>query len=308
MSKQFILVTWGGIGDLLVCTPTLKALRETYPDHKIIVYCLKQKKEHVYVLQNNPYITSLRTLHWTTMLRYPYHLYLYLFRRKKAKYYSLDFQLIPLSYIYDKSVKEIVPDIFNIKLNDTKVSLFLTTHEEQQAQKRLLPYKNVVLMHITSVSSRNHLWPHENWVELVRQLPEYTFIQLGLEKELYVEGAVDWRGKTTLREVFGLMKYASSFVGIESCLAHITNAFDTPGVVLFGDSSPVHWGHSNNINIYKDVSCGPCYYYLWGQGCPYGNKCMKQITVGEVKQALLQQMSKRKMVCPNAETPATIPL
>lgn len=301
MRKNFILVTFGGIGDLLLCTPTIQLLKQTYPKCKIIVYYLRGNEGHAEALKNNPYVSSVRLLHWTAMWRYPAHLYQYFFRRHKVKYHSLDFQVVPLSFIYNKSVKEIVPEIFSLKLDNPKVSLFFTEQEYRKAEQAMLPYKNVVLMHVTSACSRNHHWPMENWEELVKQLPEYTFIQLGVMKELHVEGALDWRGKTNLREALCLMKYADSFVGVDSSLAHSTNAFDIPGVVLFGDSSPVHWGHTNNINISKNVPCGPCYFYLWGQGCPYGNQCMKLITVEEVKQALIQQMNKRKTPCAKAE-------
>ena len=151
-------------------------------------------------------------------------------------------------------------------------------------------------MHIHSRSSNNHHWAIENWGNLVRQLPEFTFIQLGMPDEPAVEGAIDWRGKTSMREAFCLLKYAASYVGVDSVHAHVSNAFDLPGVVLFGDSNPALWGHDNNINIYKGIRCSPCYYHLWGATCPYGNTCMKLITVDDVKEALLKQMAKRRAV------------
>ncbi len=133
----------------------------------------------------------------------------------------------------------------------------------------------------------------EKWKELVRQLQDYTFIQLGHKDEPHVEGALDWRGKIGLREGFCMLKYSTSFVGIDSSFAHATNAFGLPGVVLFGDTSPVYWGHDNNINIYKNVFCSPCYDYSWGDPCPLGHECMNQITVDEVKLALIRQVRRR---------------
>lgn len=301
MREEFIIIAWGGAGDMLLCTPTFKALKETWPDHKIIVYYFKAGKyAHTHPLLNNPYIDSMRMVHWSTMWRYPRQYYQYLFRSHKVKYYSLNFQRVPLSFLHDKPVALIVPEIFGITSTDRKVQLFLTAKEDRLAKQRLSPYKNVVLMHITSTCSPNHHWPLENWVELVRQLPEYTFIQIGLKKEPVVQGALDWRGTTTLREAFCLIKHATSFVGVDGSMSHATNAFDTPGVVLFGDSSPRQWGHPNNINISKGVECSPCYFYLYGQGCPYGNKCMKMITVEEVKEALRIQIEKgRKRINPD---------
>ncbi len=89
-----------------------------------------------------------------------------------------------------------------------------------------------------------------------------------------------------------LVKYATAFVGIDSSVAHMTNAFDLPGVVVWGDTDPRHWGHSNNINLYKLLPCSPCYYMLGGIPCPYDHRCMTEITVDEVKAALLKQLER----------------
>jgi len=293
MNKEILVVTWGGIGDVLVCTPTLKAVKEKYPDFKLIVYC--SRKYHPQVFKNNPYIDSVRLLKAKHMWRYPSHLYAYLFNRNRFKYYHLFFQHIPPSWIYKKTMKEIVPEIFtdlDIKLTDKKVQLFLTKAEEEKARVCISAYKSPILMHIHSTSSSNHHWPLERWEALVKSLPEFTFIQVGNVNERRVNGAVDLRGKTTVREVFALLKYAVSFVGVDSCFGHVTNAFNIPGVVLFSDSSPVYWGHENNINIYKDISCSPCYDYLSPFPCPYGHECMKEISVKEVRDAVLLQTSK----------------
>jgi len=157
----------------------------------------------------------------------------------------------------------------------------------------MAPYKNTVLMHIHSRSSVNHHWPIEKWEALIEALPDCTFIQIGNKDEKYVKGSLDWRGKTQLRDAFCLIKHAHTFVGVDSSFAHATNAFGLPGVVLFGDSSPVHWGHENNINLYKKVSCSPCYYYIGSNPCPYGHECMNTIDVHEVRAAVLHQLASR---------------
>lgn len=289
--KNIVVVTWGGVGDVMVCTPTLRAIKEKHPAHHLIVYCLN--KQHRDVLLNNPYIDSLRLVGVKYMWKYPAHLYAYLFNPTKLKYYYMHFQHIPLSWASVKHVKDIVPEIFSdlaLEIVHREVQLFFTRAEESKAREALVQYRNVVLMHIHSRSSANHHWPMEKWEELVKALPAITFIQIGHFDEQAVTGALDWRGKTSLREALCLLKYADSFVGVDSSLAHASNAFNLPGVVLFGDSSPVFWGHENNINIFKDVRCSPCYYYLDGDPCPYGHECMNQITVAEVQKALTEQL------------------
>jgi ADP-heptose:LPS heptosyltransferase len=285
------MVTWGGLGDLLVCTPAIKAVKLACPDRKVILYC--RSKSRYEALKHNPFIDSVRMLTPWRMWRYPHHLFKYLFRRKQVEYYNLNFQQIPVSWIYSKNVKEIAAEIFHdipLDLYDKRVQLFFTRKEEMKAREILSTYRNPVLMHIHSRSSDNHCWPLENWAALVSSMPDCTFIQIGYPDEPTVPGAIDWKGKTSLREALCLLKYASSFVGIDSSMAHATNAFGLPGVVLFGDSSPLYWGHSNNINIYKGVRCSPCFYYTLNDPCPYGHECMRQITVDEVRRAIRQQL------------------
>ncbi|HEY8898250.1 MAG TPA: glycosyltransferase family 9 protein [Niastella sp.] len=290
MSKELIIVSAGGIGDAIVATPTYKALRQTYPHHRIIVYCVNEK--HYNVFLNNPHIDSLRMLKVKHMWKYPRHLYAYLFNRKSIQYRLMAFQHIPLTFIYDKNVKEIIPEIFDLPVKDPKAELYFTHKEEETAKKLLEPFPCPILMHIHSRASQNHHWELERWETLVKELPECTFIQIGHVDEPYVKGAVDFRGKTGLREALCMLKFACSFVGVDSNFSHVTNAFDVPGVVLFGDSSPVFWGHSNNINIYKALPCSPCYYDLWSDPCPYGHECMDAIAVEDVKQALYTQIGK----------------
>jgi ADP-heptose:LPS heptosyltransferase len=309
MNKQFVIVPIGGIGDWLVCTPAIKALKEKYPDHRIVIYKSKRSyKNMVAVLANNPDVHAVRLLNWITLMRYPRDLFMTLcdvynrffrprqkewFRMNKAKYFEMHFQHIAPTIIYQKSVKEIIPEILGLRVKNARIQLFTTPDEDRHAIAMLAPYRYPVIMHIHSNSSDNHHWDMSNWRALVRELPQYSFIQVGSPKEPYVEGAIDWRGKTSLREVFCLLKHAASFVGVDSSMSHATNAFDTPGVVLFGDSSPVYWGHPNNINIYKKLPCSPCYYVLAGGACPYDTQCMKEITVEDVKQALVTQITSR---------------
>lgn len=252
------------------------------------------------MLQNNPHVDVIRvvkeeflkTTGYRYLWRYPADLVSTLTDKKK-RYYRLYFQYVPPSWLYEKPIKEIVPEIFSelgIKPDCMKVQLFFTKKEEDRARRMLAPYKDVILLHIHSRSSTKHHWPMENWEQLVRSMPDYTFIQVGLADEPSVKGALDWRGKTGVREAYCLLKYSLTFVGIDSSFAHATNAFDLPGVVLWGDTSPVHWGHENNINLFKKVPCSPCYYYLYDNPCPFDHECMRSITVEEVRNALLRQI------------------
>ncbi len=280
--NRIYIKTWGGIGDIVLGTPIFQELKKINPESKIIVVCVE--KRHFPILQNNPFIDVLCNLSF----RGYYYLAMEYFG--KIKFYNMDYLRLGSSLLYKKKASEIIAEIFNIQLSDTKLQIFLTPLEESIAQNTLKEIKNPVILQITGACSENKNWRVENWSELVKSTPEYTFIQLGSAKEPLVEGTIDLRGKTTTRESMALVKYALGFAGIDSFMAHVTNAFDVPGIVLFGPSVIEVWGHKNNLNIRKNLPCSPCIDILHGVKCPYNHPCMTHITVKEVQEAIYKHI------------------
>jgi ADP-heptose:LPS heptosyltransferase len=291
--KIYRILTRGGLGDILLATPALKALKEKYPTCKIKVLC-DNRKEVREIFQNNPYISSAETISLFTT-PYEYLLWGSRWGMRKLKLHDFSYGDLYPCLFGTKSAKDLIAEEgYEVELSDRKIQLFLAEEEEKKAKELLSGYKNPVIMHIKSRTSKNQEWPLRNWDELVRSMPECSFIQLGWGDEDKVEQAVDLRGKTSFRESFALIKYAKGFVGINSALSHVTNAFDIPGVVLFGPGPPIIWGHPNNINLYKPVRCAPCLDLLSGNPCPYGKPCMTNITVEDVRSAILSQLNKAK--------------
>jgi ADP-heptose:LPS heptosyltransferase len=279
--KIFRIETWGGLGDGLLHTPVFKALKETYPTCRVDVYYTHKIFKEIY--KNNPYVDRLiRVKIW------------HLWFKPLFKLYHTYFQFVPPTYLKQrKHAKELIAEIFGVKLKDKKLQVYLTKQEEQEAKETMSKFKNPICIHVTSRNSKYHIWAYENWERLIRMMPEYTFIQLGQGDEYPIKGAIDFRGKTTVRGAIGMIKYAKLFAGIEASLAHAANAAGTPGVVIFSDSDVETFGHSENTNIFNKIPCAPCYYLLWGQdGCPYDSKCIKSITVEQVHEAILKLEAK----------------
>lgn len=95
-------------------------------------------------------------------------------------------------------------------------------------------------------------------------------------------------GKTNLRELIALIKMCRVLLTNDSGPMHIAAALKTPLVALFGSTSDVKTGPSYGPSfvIHKHVECSPCYKRV----CPIDFKCMKQIEIDEVYQALQQAM------------------
>jgi len=286
--RPVFIISSGGLGDVLLSTPSFKALKKKYPDKRIIVFC--KRKEDKEIFRNNPHIDEVRnTSFWSNPRAFLLH------RWRRAEFLSFPYGALSPSLNYKISAKEIIAEMLGVQLEDKNVQVYLTQQEDRKAEMILSAYKHPVVIHITSLTSDNQDWPLENWKRLIATTPECTFIQLGLPKEERVEGAVDLRGKTSFRETLAILKHAKSFVGVVSSLSHATNAFNVPGVVLFGASAPEVWGHPNNVNLYRYLRCSPCIDLLLNSPCPYGKPCMTEISVEEVREALMQQISHRNI-------------
>lgn len=289
-SDDLTLFSSGGLGDAFLTTPVFKAFKQKYPNNKLTVICVNQGHYDVY--RFNPYIDklvlpTLRSLPFDFLnnLLFPG----YFFRKYKGNRYGA---LSPSKY-YECHASTIIAEMLGLTLNSEKLECYLTEDELIKGEEFMKQFKNPVLIHITSLTSSNQHWPLENWHNLVKSLPECTFIQLGKTSEKAIPDTIDLRDKTSVRESVALLKYAKSFIGVVSSMAHAAGAAGVSGVVLHGPSNPQLWGHKNNISLYKSLHCSPCIDTLYSVACPYNKKCMTDLTVKDVIAAVKQQLSKR---------------
>jgi ADP-heptose:LPS heptosyltransferase len=283
-NSDFRLVSLGGMGDALLATPLFRALKEQRPRARTIVYCTDDSHYEIYL--HNPYIDRLRRpgrRNWVEQVLQD--------KSRLAKLHVPAYGALYPSLFYSKNATEIIAEMFGITLEHKQLMIFLTPEEEEIGRGLVLPHTTPIAIHVTSNYTRNQHWPTTSWTELVRRNPQYTFLQLGLPVEQLIPGVVDLRGKIPLRVALAVLKHVSAFVGVVSVFAHATNAFGTPGVVFYGPSSSLVWGHSNNYNLDLGLSCAPCVDLLGAAPCPYGAPCMSGISVLEVERALEQQLA-----------------
>jgi lipopolysaccharide heptosyltransferase I len=136
-------------------------------------------------------------------------------------------------------------------------------------------------------------WPEEGYRELIARLLEprgggEQVVLLGDKSKLEMGerlvaslpvGArvVNLVGKTTLRELVGVISRAKAVVGPDSGPAHIAAAVGTPHVTLFGPTPAVRNSPrgSEHLSITSAVGCSPCKRRV----CPgLGKVCMRLIS------------------------------
>jgi len=148
-------------------------------------------------------------------------------------------------------------------------------------------------------------WPAENFAATIREIstrvkdcrwiafggPE----DMGLCEEIAVcagGNVVNVAGKTTLRELMALLKLCRVLLTNDSGPMHVAAALGTRVVVPFGSTSPELTGpglpgDSRHVLLNANVPCSPCFR----RTCPIDLRCMTQIGVGQVSEAILQALS-----------------
>jgi heptosyltransferase-2 len=95
----------------------------------------------------------------------------------------------------------------------------------------------------------------------------------------------DLTGRTSLRELVGVLARCSAFVSNDSGAMHVAAALGVPLTAIFGptderETAPV--GPGARDVILRDVFCRPCML----RECPIDHRCMKRIDVAAVLDSL----------------------
>jgi len=138
---------------------------------------------------------------------------------------------------------------------------------------------------------RNKQWFPERFQDVVSHLKgTFKFVQLGSANDPALDGVIDLRGKTGIRESAAVLANCRLFLGNVGFLMHLARAVECPSVILFGGrEAPWQSGYSSNLNLYSAVPCAPC--WLWNK-CDHDRVCMDKIAARDVVQAL-EQMAAR---------------
>ena len=178
--------------------------------------------------------------------------------------YKFDFKDIKQDIFIDNKMESEVLKSF--KLNKRKFNIFISPFVKYGPAKMWDIRKFNELIEVMKEKIKNS----KIYIIGTRHDLEY---KLNLSKNV-----IDLRGKTTLKEIIYLIKNANLFIGNDSGIMHIADAFEIPSLILFGSTSPDWTGPlSNKVKILKaNIHCSPCFK----KECRYKTyECLKLITV-----------------------------
>jgi len=237
-SESFVFISLTEhIGDVIAAEPVSRLVKEMYPTSKIFWVI----KDHlIELVKYNPLISGI-----LPVLSISEWFYLKMFLRKYP--------------IFDLHISGKSCDRFSIKLknksdinmgNFHKLSLLEAFSLSAglpaiQTPPRLyfplvtpqfnLPEKYIVIHTLSNQIEKN--WDKEKWQQLIRELPEISFVEVGSVSLLDCQNInyINLCGKTgSFSEIASIISRSTLFLGIDSAFAHFANALNKSGVILFG--------------------------------------------------------------------------
>lgn len=101
------------------------------------------------------------------------------------------------------------------------------------------------------------------WKEVINKISE-EIIQIGVEGEEQLVD--DFRKNLSLNELAILTHECKTWISVDSFYQHFCWDLKKPGIVIFGQSDPNIFGHTENINLLKDRKyLRENQFWLWEQ-------------------------------------------
>lgn len=99
-------------------------------------------------------------------------------------------------------------------------------------------------------NAKNYPW----WNEVIAKLKENDcFVtQVGVAGEIPLEGVDEVKNNLPLKELEAMIASYDTWCSVDNFFQHLAHLQKKPGVVLFGQSNPEIFGHSENKNLLKD--------------------------------------------------------
>jgi len=109
------------------------------------------------------------------------------------------------------------------------------------------------------------------WEELVYELQKtIQVVQIGVEGEKQL--VEDFRKNLPISQLCELLKDCHTWIGIDSFFQHLAWREGKPGIVLWGPSDPLIFGHPENTNLLKDRSYLVENQFVWWEATEHKNE------------------------------------
>ena len=310
--KKICFMHQASIGDTLMVTPVYRAVKECFPDCRLVVvtghagYELLRGNPHIDKLlryeKGDPVLPIIKNI-WRAdaSVIFDYHyrnaLYSFLALIPKRIGYGKDFINVKL---YDEPLEMFEPLKYlaavkqlGIHTEDLTLTRPAATEQEKiHVEKILTEIKSsaqkLILLVPFSLDSRKD-WEPFKYREIISRIKKLGCVAVIIGGKAEAErvdkefpDAVNLAGKLNLRESAELISRADLQISGCTAMLHVCSTTDTPSIALYGPTIPEQWAPRKNCTVITHrLPCSPC-YNIEGKPLCKNNLCIKNISIEEV--------------------------
>jgi hypothetical protein len=275
---KLLLAFGGGIGDHILCTAVLHELRQRSQKS---IWMMSDHKE---LFSNSPDVDVIVPED---------RRYSDLAARLKRPALNLSYT----SYV-DEGDKDVPPVRHLIRVMCEKAGIvgpiglrpYMFLSDSEKTSGRIA--SNQIAIQTSGLAARypmkNKEWYPERFQQVVNALrSDFTFVQIGSLKDPLLEGAIDLRGRTSIRQSAAVLSQSKVMVGLVGGLMHLARSVDCRAVIIYGGRElPSQSGYVSNENLASSVPCSPCWLR---NDCDHDRECMRLIDSSAVLDAVAKQ-------------------
>ena len=329
--NRILVIRPGGLGDMILAIPVLRAIARTYPNAEID---LAGESRNVVVVPDDTvsgqrycfdvhpfqFLRALRTRRYDVVVDLEqFHHFSAIFSWFTRAHTRVGFRINPRR-------NNLYTHLVDYDLDGFEGQEFMRTLEPLGVNESAYRLEGTLLVPgssgeeggvptvaiCTASSTRHKRWERERMVQLIQKIvqdrghrvvlvgneqereeADWVIQEVGLQEQGHVTNVV---GQGGLDQVARTLAAADCFIGCDSGLAHMSVAVGTATVVLFGPSDERKWGHQGPRHqiVRESLSCSPCAMFGYYKRCQ-SIACMKAISVEDVLRAMDRVLGEQRV-------------
>lgn len=305
--KRILVITLSNVGDIILTTPVIRALKKEFPDARLDVMVGPRGKE---IFEKDPAVFKL--------IIYDKHLPISEKRRLQLKLKKLKYDLVvdirntvfglligpkyrtatiqkfPSSMVHRKKRHLHRLKSLGLENLDEESYIHIPKEDEEYIAKLLKEEGIGEPLVVISPGSKSHLkrWTVEGFAEisdrLIRECGAHVVL-VGAPEDREIADKIikkmknkphDLVGRTNIRQLAALLKRSGILITNDSAPLHLGCAVGTKVLAVFGPTDPKKYGPTGEFDVVirKKLSCSPCE----AAECSRNYECMKLISSDEI--------------------------
>jgi len=305
--KRILVITLSNIGDVILTTPVIVALKEEFPGSRIDVMVGPEGRG---VFERDPAIFKL--------IIYDRHLSISEKRRLQLKLKKLRYDLVcdlkntvfpiligpkfrtstiqrfPNGPLHSRAKHLYRLKSFGMNIREPLSYIHIPKEDDDYIADLIIKENIVGSFVVINPGSKSHIkrWSAEGFAAVADSIVsecgmKVIFIGTENDKDVVAGTIIKMKGayhnfvsKTNIRQLAALIKRSRLVITNDSAPLHLACAVGTKTLAIFGPTDPKKYGPTGDLDfvISKKLHCSPCE----NAQCAYGHECMTLISAEEV--------------------------